>query len=444
MSTREALYRLVVRGLRIVSPLAARGDSKVARGIRGRRAAAADLLHWARGAREPERPLVWFHAPSVGEGFQARAVVQALLERRPDLQVIYTYFSPSAEAFADRFPAAFSGFLPWDLPGEVGPVLDALRPDFVAFTKTEVWPVLSAEARRRAIPTFLVGAALPAGAGRLRPGGRWLLRPAFRRLARVGAVAAEDAERFPALGVDPGRVAVTGDPGIDSAAERATAADPDAPHLAPFRKQDRPTLVAGSTWPPDEARLVPAATRARRRDPDLRLIVAPHEPSAEHVDPLVEALRAAGWRTDLLGTVEEAGTCEGADAAVVDRVGVLADLYTVGTMAYVGGGFHGDGLHSVLEPAAAGLPVLFGPRHANSRAARELLEAEGAVEVASEADLADALERWLEAPEEVRSAGERARAYVEKHRGAARRTAEILAETLSPPSAVNQPPPGGA
>jgi len=426
MPIRESLYGLVIRALRAVTPLAARGDSKLARGIRGRRSAAEVLIQWAREERDPGRPVAWFHAPSVGEGFQARAVAEALLRLRPEVQVVYTYFSPSAVAFADRMPASRSGYLPWDLPEEVGAVLDALSPDLLAFTKTEVWPVLSAEAAARGVPIYLVGASLPEGAGRLRPGARWLLRPAFRRLRRVAAISEEDARRFPALGVDPGRVAVTGDPGIVSAVERAGAADPEASHLRPFRDDPRPTLVAGSTWPPDEKRLVPAASRARERFPELRLIVAPHEPTHEHVDPLCGALRNRGWRVALLSEVEAGGSCGGASAVVVDRVGVLAELYTVGTLAYVGGGFDDQGLHSVLEPAAAGVPVLFGPAHSNARAAAALLEAGGARSVATEDELEGTLNDWLADPEEARRAGGRGRAYIERHLGAARRTAELL------------------
>lgn len=444
MSLRETCYRLTVRALRAVSPLAARGDSKLARGIRGRRDAAATLVERAREERDPDRPLAWIHAPSVGEGFQALAVVEALLELRADVQVVYTYFSPSAGPFAGRMPAIHAGFLPWDLPDETGPVLEALRPDLLAFTKTEVWPVLSAEAARRGVPLFLVGGSLPAGAGRLSAPGRWILRPAFRRLRSVAAISAEDAGRFPILGVSPDRIVVTGDPGVDSAAQRLAETDPDASHLRPFRQDPRPTLIAGSTWPPDEERLVPAASRVRRVEPDLRIVVAPHEPTADHVESLVDALDGAGWRVALLAEVEERGSAAEADAVVVDRVGVLAELYTVGTLAYVGGGFHGEGLHSVLEPAAAGLPVLFGPEHGTARAARELRECAGGVAAESQDELAAALAGWLRHPETARRAGRRAREYVEGHRGAARRTAELLAGAVdrTPDEAEARPPDG--
>lgn len=418
-------------GLRAVAPLFARGDSKLARGVRGRRAAWHRLVAWGRTHRDPDRPLVWFHAPSVGEGLQARAVLEAFQARCPEVQAVFTHFSPSAEPLAARMPVDVADYLPWDVAGEVGPVLDALAPDLVAFTKTEVWPVLVREARRRGVPSVLVAATLPEGSSRLRWPARRVLAPALDGLAGLFAIAPEDGARFVALGAREERIAVTGDPGIDSAARRSSAADPDAPYLRPFRDPQRPTLVAGSTWPPDEAVLVPACTALRQRHPTLRLLVAPHEPDASHLVPLEAALSHAGWRTARLGEVEAAGRAGEADAVVVDRVGVLAHLYTVGVAAYVGGGFHDQGLHSVLEPAAAGLPVVFGPRHHNARAAGELVGAGGARVVGNALELQDVLSGWLEEPDRRSTSAVAAAGYIEAHRGAAARTADRLVALLS-------------
>lgn len=430
MSVAEAIYRVVVRGIRAAAPLCSRGGSKLARGIRGRRDAAAPLISWAEAHRRAGAPAAWFHAPSAGETLQARSVMESLGRRLPGLQIAFTHFSPSAVSLARRMPADVAGYLPWDLPDETGCVLDALRPDLLAFTKTEVWPTLTREAERRGVPMALVAATLPAGAGRLRRLARPFLRPAFRRLERVCAISEEDGERFGLLGVPGGRVVVTGDPAVDSAAARAEGADPDASHLAPFAGEERLTLVAGSTWPSDEAVLLPAADRVRARHPGLRLVVAPHEPHDGHLRPLVAALRSEGWSARRLTEVEETGSAEGVDAVVVDRLGVLADLYSVGAVAWVGGGFHGEGLHSVLEPAAWGLPVVIGPRHENAREARGLLERGGAAVVDSVERAAAVIEAWLGEPGRGRAVGARGRRYIDEHRGASDRTARVLAEIV--------------
>ena len=116
---------------------------------------------------------------------------------------------------------------------------------------------------------------------------------------------------------------------------------------------------------------------------------------------------------------------------VVDRIGVLAHLYTIGDMAYVGGGYHEDGLHSVLEPAAAGIPVIFGPAHTNTPAAQDLIEAQAA-KVANDAEeLAQTVLEWVRDKAARDSAGERAFGYIDAHRGAAERTADLLADLMT-------------
>jgi len=430
MNPALALYRATQRTLRVATPLVGRGGSKLARGIAGRRAAASRLVEWGRTSRQPDRPGAWIHAPSVGEGLQARAVLEAWRTLRPGLQALYTHFSPSATELARRMPADVAGYLPWDLPDEMGAVLDAVAPDLVVFTKTEAWPVLVEEAARRGVPVAMVGGTVPQGAGRGRWPARALLREVWATMVLVGAIDEEDADGFRKLGARGEAIRVTGDPGIDSAAQRATAADPEAPWLRPFHEDPRPTVVAGSTWPADDAVLLPALVAARRRVPDVRAVLAPHEPDPHHVGRLMDVLAGDGWRAARLADVEGRRDARGVDVVVVDRVGVLAQLYTVGQAAYVGGGFHDAGLHSVLEPAAAHLPVAFGPRHANARAAGRLLEQGGAREVDGSEDLAEVIALWLSEESERRYAGERSFGYIQRHLGAAERSAALLDDIL--------------
>jgi len=420
-------YRLAVAAARAASPVLARSDSKLGRGMAGRRDAHGVLRAWAAARRRPDRPLAWFHAPSVGEGLQARAVMEALRRILPDLQVVYTYFSPSAEAFAERFGADVSGYLPWDQGPLVGPVLDAVAPDVLVFTKTEVWPVVVEQARAGGIPVALAAATVPPDAGRMKWPARHLLRPTWRSLSAGLACSEADGAGLVELGVPPSLVEVTGDPGIDSAAERASAADGTAPYLGPFLAEPRPTVIAGSTWPSDEDVLIPALSALRERVPELRVILAPHEPGADRVGSLIGSfMERTGWHPSTLAHVEEDGALGDVNAVVVERVGVLAQLYTVGHVAYVGGGFHDEGLHSVLEPAAAGLPILIGPRHHNARAAGDLVAAGGASVVRDAEAATTELARLLSDAAARQYAAAQGLGYIEAHRGAAERTACAL------------------
>lgn len=424
MSIPETLYTLALRAARPLLPLAGRGEGKLARGVRGRAEVLERMEAWARAHRDPARPLVWFHAPSVGEGLQARAVVEAFRARRPDAQVAYTFFSPSAESFARTVRADFADYLPLDLPGDVRRALDALRPSVLAFSKTDVWPVLTREARARGIRLAMLSATLPAASSRLRGPARALLAPAYGRLDVVAAISRADAERFGALGVPAERRTVMGDARFDQVWARAAAVDRGSALLRPFAGFQGVTLVAGSTWPPDEERLIPAVAAARAGGHRIRLVLVPHEPTAAHLAASTALLADAGSSPVRLSEVE--GGAEPGDTVLVDRVGVLGDLYALADVAYVGGGWGTAGLHSVLEPAAFGVPVLFGPRHANAREAAELITAAGAFEWAD----ASTLIPLLADPARRHTAGAAARAYVQAGLGAAERGAKIIDDLL--------------
>lgn len=433
-------YRLAWGVARSLAPLLSIGDSKLARGMAGRRRAPEVLTLWGRTIRHPRWPVVWFHAPSVGEGLQAQAVIDELRKIRPELHVVFTFFSPSAEDLARRIDADVATYLPWDLRRPLAEVLEAVAPDALVFTKTEIWPTLVGEAALRGIPTGIVAATVPDGAGRRHPVARRLMAPSWQVLGFACANSEADADALRGLGVEPDVVRVSGDPGIDSAASRYDARDRRAPWLTPFRGDGVPTVVAGSTWGPDEDVLLPALGLVKERIPELRVVIAPHEPSPSTVSRLVERFESAGWRPATLESVERstatgASISEapggGADAIVVERVGVLAELYEVATIAFVGGGFHDKGLHSVLEPAAAGSPVVFGPRHGNARAAGDLL-AEGGAKVAVDPQtLAGVLSSWLDDEALRLASGAAAAAYIDRHRGAAGRTASLVDSLLA-------------
>ena len=189
----------------------------------------------------------------------------------------------------------------------------------------------------------------------------------------------------------------------------------------------RPTLVAGSTWPSDEEPLRDAWIRIRDKIPDARLIIAPHEISDAHVRSIeswARSHRLALARID-------APDAESADVILVDRYGVLGDLYAVADVAFVGGGFHSAGLHSILEPAAFGAPVLFGPRHQKSREAAKLIEAGGGAVVTGVADLTIRLRDWLGSPAARDVAGSSARLMVQTSLGAAERSYDLVMALLA-------------
>ena len=421
-------YRALLRLGVLLAPALDRSD-KARTGHRGRAGAAGRLTAWARAGRDRGRPLVWFHASSVGEGLQAESVLLELRRLLPDAQYVYTHFSPSAEALSRRLPVDAADYLPYDLPATITPLLAQLAPDLLVFAKLDLWPELATRTEAAGATVALVAATVAPGSGRLRWPARALLRAGYESVAAAGAIADEDAARLARLGVPRARIRVLGDPRFDSVAAIVRAVSPADPLLA---LGGPGTLIAGSTWPPDEGVLLRAFADVRKGVPVARLILVPHEPTEEHLRTVEDVAAGLGLPTPIrLSNASAPGPL-----LLVDRVGVLARLYGAGELAYVGGGYGRAGLHSVLEPAAWGLPVSFGPRWRESRDAGLLLTAEAAHALPADperaaAQLADWWREGLADGDARSAAGRRALAVVESGAGAARRSAELLAGLIS-------------
>jgi 3-deoxy-D-manno-octulosonic-acid transferase len=429
MPSTPVLYRVAVRLARGLAPVFFPVSPKLAAGHRGRRDAGPRLTAWARESRDRARPLIWFHASSVGEGLQAESVLLELRQLHPQAQYLYTHFSPSAEGLARRLPTDAADYLPYDVPAAVEPLLRALAPSLIVFSKLDLWPELATRALAHGADVAMVAATVSPGSGRLRWPARPLLREGYRAVGFAAAVSEEDAARLAVLGVSRDRIRVLGDPRFDSVIERISGIDRNEPLLAFGR--GAPTLVAGSTWPGDEVALLEAFARLRLVHPGARLILVPHEPTAAHLRGVERTARRAGLQPPVRLSAAHGPT----PLLVVDRVGVLATLYGAGTMAFVGGGFGRAGLHSVLEPAAWGVPVAFGPRWDQSRDAALLLDAGGGVALTGSSgpgeELYEIWRQWIEQDQRREAQGALARQVVERGRGASRLSAEMLGEAIS-------------
>jgi 3-deoxy-D-manno-octulosonic-acid transferase len=399
------------------------GGSKVRRGLSARRGIVARYERWSSTSRDTNRRLAWFHAPSVGEGLQAQPVIDLLRARRPEVQIAYTFYSPSAEQFARSLEVDFADYLPFDTFADASKIIAALSPSALIFSKLDIWPALTEQAASADIPVGVISATLAESSGRRGFFARALLSDAYHVIERVGAIDATDAGHFQELGVRPERVLVTGDTRYDQVWARAKRA-PSL--LVQSMRSSRPTLVAGSTWRSDELHLFGAWRKIRDKIPDARLVIAPHELTSAHIASVETWARGRDLRSARI----DARDAPDADVVIVDRFGILGDLYALADVAYVGGAFHSAGLHSVLEPAAFGAPVLFGPRNDKSRDAAKLLAVGGGAVVTGEIDLTIRLSDWLGSVPARDIAGSAARSMVQNGVGAAERSFELVSGLL--------------
>lgn len=441
------MYAAAARLSRAAALIAPDSEHKLARSFRARRTVVARLQAQARAHRDVTRPLVWFHAPSVGEGLQARPIIDALRAAHPSWQIAYTFFSPSAERFAHTVHADIVDYLPFDDRTDMTAVLDALRPSVLVFAKLDVWPTLVSCANQQGIPTAVISATLAEQSGRRGWWSRQLLTDAYASLNAVGAIDEQHAARLTALGVPKHVLQVTGDTRFDQVNARALQTTLMEPPLRVL-VSSRPSFVVGSSWPADERvifaawpQVLAACTRAGSAKPQL--IIAPHEPTAAHCEPITEwahalSLRLVRWSTlfapastpDSVTGATPNQSMEGVDVLLVDQVGVLGDLYALAQVAFVGGGFHSAGLHSVIEPAAFGVPVIFGPQHQSSREASLMLDHRGAFTVRDSDELTNVLAALLIDESQRAAAGTAAASVVTRELGATDRSLKLIEQLV--------------
>ncbi len=368
----------------------------------------------ARTAAAPGAARIWAHASSVGEVGALGAVVNSIARERPGATLIVTAMTAAGREAARRaMPAAQAHLLaPLDAPAALDRFLRATRPTLVLIAETELWPNYFLESRR-------AGARLAIVNGRIseRAFARYryvhpLLRETLAAAEAVLAQTEEDARRFVSLGAEPARVFVTGNTKFDAA---SLAAAPLRAEIALFMS-GRPVLVAGSTAPGEESAVIEAWRELRGRFARLGLVIAPRH--LERAAELEEILRRAKIEFTAASSID-AGAARRRDVLLLDTIGELRAVYTRAAAAFVGGSLlPGRGGQSLAEPAAAGVPVLFGPCHENQRAmAAALLECRAGTVVRDATELARAIGELL-ADEPVRAeTGRRARAAVERMAG---------------------------
>jgi 3-deoxy-D-manno-octulosonic-acid transferase len=291
-----------------------------------------------------------------------------------------------------------------------------------------MWPNCVWEAARRNVPVVLIAGTMHATSRRQGLLTRRFLAHVHKYLAVQCAVTEADAARLRRLSGPNSRIVVTGDTRFDQVAARA-GQFPETPLLPSLASWGEVRVVAGSTYAEDEAVLIPAFVALRRSFPSAKLILVPHEPTLAHLTMTETVCENAALQTARLSAVEAGADPNGADALLVDRVGLLARLYTLGDVAFVGGSFHAR-IHNVMEPAVLAKPVLFGPLMDNAPEAYGLLQQGGATQVQTSSQLAEALEMLARRPDIRERMGQAGQAFIQANLGAADKTLDVLRQLL--------------
>lgn len=372
---------------------------------------------------------VWIQGVSLGEAEVALTLADELRRRRPGLRVLVTSTTPAGVSLVTRRVAQREGLVarafPLDLPFSLRRFLAAAQPRVLVLVETELWPGLLAAARRRGMPVLLVSARLSERSARRIRAARALFGTRLLALHRVLARSEEDAARFASIGIEAGRISVSGDLKFDRSPPLAPDWAPACARLA----AGRDVVVLGSLADEEIPLVAPLRVALRGAGADPFLLVAPRRPGS--FDDAAESLARNGFKVARRSALEAAP--EETDLLLLDTIGELAGAYALGRAALVGGTFAPKGGHNVLEPLRVGVPAVVGPSVANLRATL----AETGVAVARTGDVGGAgraLALFL-ADEAVRTAARRdAAALFARHAGASARAAEAVLSLLPEPA----------
>ena len=365
--------------------------------------------------------ILWFHTASYGEFEEIRPVVEQVRGRYPQKKILLTFFSPSGyEALKDTPLADWVFYLPLDTPGNARRFVKAVHPEKAIFSMGEYWLCFLAALRRRKVDTYVISARIPADTPYL----KWYARPyrkALRTTYRAIMVQNElSASVMKRIGVP--NVIRTGNPRIDRVCD--LAATPWKDEIVERWAQGRKVFVAGSTAPGRDDEMVVSLANAHPSD---KFLLVPHEPAPEQIRTIRSLLRVpcAQYTQVEAGQVSEEAL-QAASVLIVDKVGTLSKLYRYGFAAYVGAGFTTDEPHSVIEPAAYGLPVATGPRIKHNPHCVILVERGAGFAFATEAEIGAWYDRLTTDPAYLKQVSDLARSYCEENRGATQATLDAL------------------
>jgi 3-deoxy-D-manno-octulosonic-acid transferase len=376
---------------------------------------------------------LWIHAVSVGEVQAAVPLVRALRSGGRDLRIVVTTTTPTGQ---ERVRQALGNsvlhrYAPYDLPAAVRRFLARVRPQLVIIMETELWPNILHQCSRQRIPVLLANARL---SERSAASYRRVASTARQMLAGVSCIAAQtrqDAARLVSLGARPDRVRVTGNTKFD--VRLPASLSEEAQVLRRCFGVDRGVWIAASTHDGEEQQVLKAFETVREALPDSLLVLVPRHP--DRAASVATLARRSGHVTAMRS--ESPASCADASVFIGDTLGELPLFYAASDVAFVGGSLVQEGGHNMLEPAALGVPVIFGPHvHDVVEISERLTQAGAGRKVDDHGELGAAVVEYMQDANLRHVAGQRGREFVEENRGALNLVMELVDELMEPAKPV--------
>jgi 3-deoxy-D-manno-octulosonic-acid transferase len=365
-----------------------------------------------------QAPIIWIHCSSVGEFEQGRPVIERIRAQGTGHKIILTFFSPSGyEANKNYKGADFIYYLPLDSRKNANEFLDIVQPSLVLWIKYEYWFYYLSAIRNRNINCLLISAVFRKDQSFFAWYGS-LQRRMLSFFTHLFVQNAESKQLLQTIAIE--NCTVSGDTRFDRVIEIAGKFEP-IPLMEGFIGNSK-TIVAGSTWNEDEEALKKSFEEIN--DPNLKLIIAPHEVDMKRI----EGLKHLFTRSQKFSQLTSEQQATGNNVLIIDNIGMLSRLYNYGDITYVGGGFTKDGVHNVLEAAVYGKPVVFGPNFEKYREAIELINDGGAKSFSTAGELQTIFSSLLTFQDDYRQKTAAAKNYVLKNKGATEKILRFIQE----------------
>ena len=350
---------------------------------------------------------IWFHAASLGEYEQGLPVIEAIKQQFPNHKIVVTFFSPSGyEVRKNNTVADVTVYLPLDTISNAKQFIELVHPEMVFFIKYEYWPNYLNELKKQQIKTYLISGILRENQAFFKWYGGFY-RNALKTFDYFFVQNESSKKLLQSIGFN--NVKVSGDTRFDrvvSILERDNSLD----FIEQF-KNNKTTIVIGSSWPKDESLLV---NYINQSSDNVKFIIAPHNIKSEQIQELKNAIS----KKTILFSEKDNVNLSNPNVFIIDTIGILTKIYSYADIAYVGGGFGNPGVHNILEPATFGVPVVIGANYSHFAEATALVNMEGCISIQNQIQLNEAFDLLLHNEDERLEKGHICSTFVQMNKGA--------------------------
>jgi 3-deoxy-D-manno-octulosonic-acid transferase len=379
---------------------------------------------------EGNRP-IWFHAVSVGEVTAAVTIIEEVKRKFPQHKVVLSTVTATGKHTASQNVKGADAviFFPLDHPSFVRRALKEINPVLFITLETEIWPVFLRELNRRTIPALMISGRISNRSFKKYRWCRFFFRQVLENVRAFCMQSDLDAQRIIEVGAQPERVTVTGNLKLDQSIPHLSEDEKEHIYRSLKLQRDEKLLIAGSTHRGEEQLILDAFRELKEDHHNLKLLLAPRHP--ERFDEVESLIARNRFRSARKTCIEESNGQNQGDVILLDTIGELAKVYSIGTIIFVGGSFVSVGGHNILEPAAYRKAVIFGPYMENFSEISRILSGSGGGLQVKHKDEFTSLARKLLGDEELRTRlGELAFGVIEKNRGALQKSVRYIEKVL--------------